>query len=188
MDVFGDTEIEGVGVEDVGGVDDRRRVAGGDVAGGQGAADLAAAGGVDQRAAAAEEVKNRQVRAGLLRVADDVEGGQVGQPPQDDGGVVHERRRAEPPRQLGDPEAGNFTPRVAVHQRCLVQCFRHGSRCRVGRARRAPPAEFGGACCARPTLQLIDTSKRGGSSGDRRCDNPYLIWVISTGVLSMQSP
>ncbi len=117
VDVLGDAEIEGVGVEDVGGVDDRRRVALGDVAGGQGAANLAAADRVDQRPAAAEEIENRQIRARLLRVANDVEGGQIGQPPKHDGRVVDERRRAEPPRQLGCPDAANLTPHVAAHQR-----------------------------------------------------------------------
>ena len=67
-------QIERLAVEDVGRVDDRRRIALRPVAGRQGAADLARADRVDQHAVAADQVEDGQVRAGLLGVANDVEG------------------------------------------------------------------------------------------------------------------
>ena len=85
-----DAQVEGLGVEDVGRVDDRRRIALAAIAGGQGPADLAAADRIDQRPVAAEQIEDRQVRAGLLGVADVVEGGQVAQPLQDHGRIVDE--------------------------------------------------------------------------------------------------
>ena len=104
-------QVEGLGVEDVGRVDDRRRRAFDRVAGGQGAADLARADRIDQRAVAAEQIQHGQVRAGLLGIAHVVEGRQIGKPLQDHGRIVDERRRAELPGQISDRDAGNVRSR-----------------------------------------------------------------------------
>ena len=100
-------QIERVAVENVGRVDDRRRIAGGRIAGRQGAANFVAADGVDQRAFTTDQVDNGQVRAGLLGVAHHVESRQVGDPPANHRGVVDERRRAELPDQFQYGDAGN---------------------------------------------------------------------------------
>ena len=121
VDVLLHAQVERFGVEDVGRVDDgwgrhsclpradRNVCPTIPVAGGQGAANLAGADGIDQGAFAADQVHNGKVRTGLLGVADDVEGGQVGDPPADHGGIVDERRRAEPPGQLDHGHAGDFS-------------------------------------------------------------------------------
>ena len=56
-------------IKDVGRIDDRRRRARGGVAGGQGAANLAGADRVDQRAVTPQEVQDGQIRARLLGIA-----------------------------------------------------------------------------------------------------------------------
>ena len=112
VDAAFDAQIERLGVENVGRVDDRRRIAGGREAGGQGTADFAGADRVDQRARAADQIEDRQVGAGLFGVADHVEGRQVGDPPADHGRVVDERRRAELPGQLRDGDAGDFSAEI----------------------------------------------------------------------------
>ena len=111
VDVAFHAQIERFGVEDVGRVDDRRRIAGRGIAGAKRTANLARAHGIDQRALATHEVHDGQVGTRLLGVAHHVEGGQIGNPPADRGGVVDERRRAEPPGQLDRGHAGNCSAR-----------------------------------------------------------------------------
>ena len=95
-----DDQIERLAIEDVGRVDDRRRIAVRLESGGQRPADFARADGIDQHAVAAHQVENRQIRAGLLGVADDVERPQIVDPLDDLGRVVNIGRRAELPGQL----------------------------------------------------------------------------------------
>ena len=96
------------GVEDVGRIKDRRRIAPGDIAGGKCAADFAAADRIHQGPVAAKQIEHRQVGARLLGIADMVEGGQIGQPSQHHGRIVDESRRAELLGHVGDGDAGNF--------------------------------------------------------------------------------
>ncbi len=105
MDVALHAEVKGLGVEDVGRVDDRRRRAFDRVAGRQRTADLARAHGIDQGPMAAKQIQHGQVRTCLLGIAHVVEGRQIGKPLEDHGRIVHERRRAELPGQIlhGDP-------------------------------------------------------------------------------------
>ena len=103
------------GVEQVGGVDDRRGIAGGRETGRQGAADFARADGVHQRPRAADQIEDRQIGARLLGVADHVEGRQVGDAPADHRGVVDERRRAELPGQFRDRDAGDFSAETRTY-------------------------------------------------------------------------
>ena len=98
VDALLDDQRESFRVEDVGRVDDRRRIAVRRVAGGQGAPDLARADGIDQHAVAADQVEDGQVRARLLGVADHVKGGEVGDALDDRGGVVDVAGRSELPR------------------------------------------------------------------------------------------
>jgi hypothetical protein len=115
VNAFAQAQHQGLGVEDVGRIDQWRRVAGGHVAGGQGAADFARADRIDQGPVAAEQFEHGQVRAGLLRIADVVEGGQVGQPLEHDGGIVDERGRAIALRQIGDCNGGNLAAEGGKH-------------------------------------------------------------------------
>ncbi len=107
VDAAIDAEIERLGVEDVGRVDDRRRIALGGEAGGQGAEDFARADRIDQAARAADEIENRKIRAGLFRVADNIEGRQVGDAATDHSGVVDESGRSKPSDQFGDRHVGD---------------------------------------------------------------------------------
>ena len=78
------------------------------IAGRQRPADFAGADRVDQHAVAADEIENRQVRAGLLGVADHVERPQVVDALDDFRGVVDVHRRAELVGQVGDGHAGDL--------------------------------------------------------------------------------
>ena len=91
VDVVLDDQIEGLAVEDVGRVDDFRRVAGLPwfETGGDRAMDFAGAHGIDQHAVPAHEVENGQIRTGLLGEANDVEGLEVGDPVGDGCRVVN---------------------------------------------------------------------------------------------------
>ena len=106
-----DDQVERLAVEDVGRVDDLRRVLrlARLEAGGHRPVDFAGAHAIDQHAVAAHEVENRQVRAGLLGVADDVERRQVGDPL----GRSSRRRRRTPAcrtcwAKCGNRLAGDF--------------------------------------------------------------------------------
>ena len=105
-----DDQIERLAIEDVGRVDDRRRIAVRLIAGGQRPPNFAGADGIDQHAVPAHQVEDRQIRAGLLGVADDVELPQVVDPLDDLGGVVDVRRRAE----LAGPDRVTDTPAISV--------------------------------------------------------------------------
>ena len=70
--------------------------------------DFAGAHRIDQHAIAPHQIEDRDVRARLLGVADDIELGQVGNPLADRGRVVNVRRRAKLPGQLRDGLAGDF--------------------------------------------------------------------------------
>ena len=104
-------KVEGLGVEDVGRVDDRRRRAFDRVAGGQRTADLARAHGIDQGTVTPQQIQYGQVRAGLLGITHVVEGRQIGKPLEDHGRIVNERRRAELPGQVSDGDAGDVGSR-----------------------------------------------------------------------------
>ncbi len=103
-----DSQGQGFFVEDIRCVNDRRRVAVRFKARSERALDLAGAYGIDEHAVAAHEIEDRDVRAGFLRVADDIKVPQVLNSPDDRGGIVHEAWRAELARQLADRNAGNF--------------------------------------------------------------------------------
>ena len=90
-----DDHLQRVDVEDIGRVDDRRRITRDGIAGAHGPMDLAGADRVDQRAGPSHEIQNRQIRAGLHGVAHHVELPQVGEPFENLGRVVHVRGRAE---------------------------------------------------------------------------------------------
>ena len=107
VDVVFDAEIERLGVEDVGRIDDRRRARRRAKSRRQSAADFARADGIDPRAFAAHEVQDGEIRARLLGIAHHVERRQVGDLLPDHGGVVNEGRRAEPPSKLDDRHAGD---------------------------------------------------------------------------------
>ena len=100
-----DDELQRVAVEDVGGVDDLRRVLAEGVARGDRPFGLAHADGVDHRPGPADDVQHRQRRVGLLGVADQVEGAQVGDPSPDGLGLVDISGRAEPTGDLGGGHA-----------------------------------------------------------------------------------
>src|SRR5690606_6503646 len=88
-------QIERLAVEDIGGVDDAGNLAVRLEAGGQGAADFPGTDRIDDDAAAARAVQNRQIAAGLLGVADDVERRQIGDPPSQHRRVVNVQRCTE---------------------------------------------------------------------------------------------
>ena len=69
MNVVFHAEIEGFTIEDIGRVDNWRRLARDLVARSQGTADLARTHRIDQCAMPAEQVQYGQIRAGLLGVA-----------------------------------------------------------------------------------------------------------------------
>ncbi len=101
-----DDQIERFAIENIGRVDDRRRIADGRIPGRQSAADFAGADRVDQHAVAADQVEDRQVRAGLLGITDVVESLQVADPLDDLGRIVDEQRGAELAGQIGHSQAG----------------------------------------------------------------------------------
>ena len=128
VDVLGQDQLQRLGVEDVGGVDDlrgkggRRKAEGGRwrrrfllppssfllaPSRGHRPADLPRADAVHQGPVPPHQVEDRQVRARLFGVTDHVEGPQVLQPLDDRSGVVHEARRAELPGQLHDGKVGD---------------------------------------------------------------------------------
>src|SRR5205085_11102331 len=76
-----------------------------------GAVDFAGADGVDDHAVTAHQVEDGDVRAGLLRIADDVEGFQVVDPLDDAGGVIDVDGGAELFGELSNRNAGNFASR-----------------------------------------------------------------------------
>jgi hypothetical protein len=114
-----DDEVERRAVEDVGRVDDGSRIATGRVPRGERAVQLPGAGCVDEGALAAHEVEHGDVRAGLLRVAHDVEAREAAHARSDDSRVVHERRRAEALGNLGNRNPGNLGE---------IPLARHGKR------------------------------------------------------------
>ena len=95
VDTLGDDQVERLAIEDIGRVDDRRRIAGRRVSGGHGPADFTGADRVDQHALATHQIENRQVRVGLLGVADRIERPQVVDPPPDHRGFIDEGGRAK---------------------------------------------------------------------------------------------
>ncbi len=101
VDIVLYAQVERWRVKNVSGIDERRGIAAGGIAGGQSAVNFAGADRLDQGAFATNEIENGEVGAGLLGIAHDVEGGQVGDPPPDHGGVVDESRRAKLPGQRG---------------------------------------------------------------------------------------
>ena len=113
-----DAQVERFAVEDVGRVDQRRRVAVRRVARGQGPLDLAGADRIHQPAVAADQIEDRQIGTGLLRVANVVEGGQVAEPLDDLRRIVDEGGSAELPGQLLDANPGDFQA-GSGKQRCL---------------------------------------------------------------------
>ena len=74
VDVVFDAQADRFSIKNVGRIDDRRGIATGGIAGGQGPAYFTGADGVDQGALAANQIDHGDVRAGLLRIANDVEG------------------------------------------------------------------------------------------------------------------
>ncbi len=73
VDILLEHQLQRRGVEDVGGIDDGRRIPLGLITGRQRAADLEGTDRIDQGPVAAQQVENGQIRAGLLGVADHVE-------------------------------------------------------------------------------------------------------------------
>ena len=112
-------QLQRLGVEDVGRVNDRRRVALSRISGGQRPANLARAHRVDQHAVASHQVQDRQVRASLLGEANDVERRQVGHALEDLRPVIDIGRRAKLLGQRGDRHAGDFLShgRKTLHTR-----------------------------------------------------------------------
>ena len=107
VDVVLDNEVEGFLVENVGGVDNLRRLAGAClVADSQGAADFKGADRVDENTIATDKVEQRQVRCRFLGVARDVELGEVSDALDDRGSVVDECRGAELLGKVSDRVAG----------------------------------------------------------------------------------
>ena len=111
MDVVLDAEVEGLGVEDVGRVDDRRRRARDRVTGRHCAADLAPAHRVDQSAVAAKRSNTARFEQAFCGIAHMVKGRQIGKPLEDHGRIIDKRRRAELPGQVNDGDAGNVGSR-----------------------------------------------------------------------------
>ena len=104
-----DDQIERLAIENIGRIDDRRRIAvSRRISGGQRPADFAVADRIDQHALPAHEIENRQVRAGLLGVADHVERPQVVDALGDFRGIVDVGRRAELLGQFRNGHAGDL--------------------------------------------------------------------------------
>ena len=103
-----DDQVERLAIEDVGRVNDRRRIAVRHVAGRQCPADFPCADRVDQHAVAANEIENRQIRASFLGVADHIERPQIVDPLGNLRGVVDIQRRAEPAGEIGNGDASDL--------------------------------------------------------------------------------
>ena len=105
---FSTTRSSDLAVEDVGRVDDRRRIAGGRIAGRHRPADFARAHRVDQHALPSNQIEHGQIRIGFLGVSDRVERPQVIDPLLDHRGFIHESRRPEPAGDFGDGHTGDL--------------------------------------------------------------------------------
>ena len=123
VDAEPSNRVEALAIEDVGGVDDRvgrrqgippnrrGRCVGGK-AGGERPVDLAGAHRVNQHPLTPHEIEHGDVRAGLLREANSIPGGQVAAPLADHVGVVGIQRRAVFADKLGDRRTGD----LAAHE------------------------------------------------------------------------
>ena len=89
-----------------------------------GAEDFAGADRIDQRPLAADEIENREIRAGLLRVADHVEGRQIGDAATDHGGVVDESGRAK-----RRASSATDTPAIWVRKADMNGLYQEAKRC-----------------------------------------------------------
>src|SRR5436853_5869489 len=78
------------------------------IPGGQCSANFTRAHGIDQHAVPADEIENRQIRASLLRVANDVEAAQIVNSLRDCRRVVNVNGRAELCGKLVDRKTGNL--------------------------------------------------------------------------------
>jgi hypothetical protein len=128
VDAVFDNQAQRLALENVGRINDWRRITFGDVSGGQSSADLARAHRVDEHSISPHQVQDRQGRAGLLSVSDQVERLEVFDPLDDLGGVVKIARRAELSSQLihvaaGDLAADGGKLRRSRHRKysCKVQ-------------------------------------------------------------------
>ena len=81
------------------------------VAGCQGTADFPGTDRIDHHIVLANEFQNRQVRAGLLGVPNNVKRGEILDSLNDGSGVVHVGRRTELGSQLLNGNAGDFLTR-----------------------------------------------------------------------------
>ena len=118
-----DAKIERFAVENIGRIDDRRRIARDFIAGRQGTADFVRADRIDQYALAANQFQNGQVRACLLRIADFIERRQIGNSLPNRGGIIDKGRRAEFFRQVLNGYARNLGAKGRMwnwskHEKC----------------------------------------------------------------------
>ena len=118
-----DDNVECLAIEDVGRVNDLRRMLGlpGLEAGRDRAMHFAGTHAIDQHAVAANQIENRQIRARLLGVAHDVERRQVGDPL----GRSWPRRKRTRACRIAWPNAGTGWPAISVRIPCRKRRSRH---------------------------------------------------------------
>ncbi len=107
-------QLQGIAVENIGRIHERRRITLRRVAGRHGPQDFAGAHGIDHHAQTAEQVEDGQVRAGLLSVADVLERSQIGHALANPGGVVDVNGRAVLPGDVGNGDPADFSAKRGI--------------------------------------------------------------------------